>query len=135
MDVGKVSRHRPPPLSIRPRKSTLSSCDRDPEANQDEIANLHCTKIQGTDISSSGLQYAVLGAALCIFVGAVGGEDLVQWIEICQSRVRRCGAYSLHRSVRLPFLSPVKKKAHVHARYSGSNLSLLPYSRFTHPCS
>ena len=54
---------RPPPLSIRPTKFTLSSCDRDPEANQDEIPNLHCTKIQGLDISSSDLQYAVLSTA------------------------------------------------------------------------
>jgi len=57
---------RPPPRSIR-SKSTFSDADdslpRPLDPNQSEIANLHCTHLQGLDISSSELHYAILGTA------------------------------------------------------------------------
>ena len=55
---------RPPLQSLR-SKSTRSDSDHnltEPVDPDDcEIANLHCTNIQGLDISSSDLEYAVLG--------------------------------------------------------------------------
>ena len=63
---------RPSPHSIRLTKSVSPDLysDHDPaptnkpiDPHQGEIANLHCTKIQGLDISSSDLQYAIQGTA------------------------------------------------------------------------
>jgi len=57
---------RPPPDSMRHRRSTSSDHNSDNNSNlvtvmPDEIANLHCTKLQGLDISFHDLQYAIMG--------------------------------------------------------------------------
>jgi small RNA 2'-O-methyltransferase len=65
---------RPLPHSLNPTKSRSADYDSDNgppynvpdkliDPHESEIANLHCTKIQGLDISSSDLQYAVAGTA------------------------------------------------------------------------
>ncbi|KIM84337.1 hypothetical protein PILCRDRAFT_27688, partial [Piloderma croceum F 1598] len=57
---------RPPPQSIRSKSTSWDADDSLPrplDPNQSEIANLHCTHIQGLDISYSDLQYAILGTA------------------------------------------------------------------------
>ena len=52
---------RPPPQSIRSKSDANDSLPKPFDPNQSEIANLHCTHIQGLDISSSDLHCAILG--------------------------------------------------------------------------
>lgn len=55
---------RSPPLSLYPAKSSAAAnANESIGPDQREIANLHCTKIQGLDISFSDLQYAIQSTA------------------------------------------------------------------------